>query len=65
MNWISFKEDYPHVDEKVLCCDIESEITCLGRHNGEDDVFEIMSMDPVDVGVSVTHWTRLPKLPQG
>ena len=69
--WISVKDQLPKHREIVLVVDEVRKIISLARYrefgdllncDDEDDYFEVMNMDEIEIDYSVTHWRKLPSL---
>ncbi len=62
MNWIDVNDEYPCINECVLCFDDQNEFISIGRLV-EDFVFELMYIEKVEGDSVITHWMPLPDGP--
>lgn len=65
MEWISVEDDLPEDSSTVLCCDIYNTFVSLGRYIEQDDLFELMNIEGIEVDSQTTHWMPLPIPPKG
>jgi len=66
MNWIKMEEDQPEIGSIVLCCDMYNTFISLGRYVDVDDEneFDLMLIDNIEIDSVITHWMPLPKPPE-
>lgn len=64
-DWIKFEDEFPPNLLVVLCSDIHNEnFISLGRYDDENDEFQMMSIDGLEIDSTATHWRFLPEGPQ-
>lgn len=71
MQWIKVEHRLPKHGEIILVIDEISEVISLAKFrefnetmNFDDDCFEVMNMNEIEVDYSVTHWMKLPQSPK-
>ncbi len=64
MNWISIEDELPPNNKTVLCCDVHTyNLVTLGKYIEDDDCFELMSTEFIEIDSQPTHWMHLPEPP--
>lgn len=63
MNWIKTEEYFPHDQQIVLICDIYNNFVTMARYLEEEDIFEMMHVQEIEIDSYPTHWMPLPNLP--
>ena len=64
MEWIVAEELIPLGNPIILVCDCLNSFVSLGRYMEEDNTFELMNMDNVEIDSVITHWMPLPTPPK-
>lgn len=64
MNWISIIDDLPNDNNLVLCCDVYNDFITFGIYIENENCFELIRVDGVEVDSEITHWMPLPELPK-
>lgn len=63
--WISIEDELPPNGKIVLCCDMYNTFVSLGRYWEHEGIFDLLSLDSIEIDTAATHWMWLPTLPRG
>lgn len=64
MNWISFNDETPPDNTRILVCDWISGFISFAKYFHEIDRFELMNIEHIEYDSDLTHWMPLPALPE-
>lgn len=63
MNWIKTEDDLPESNKIVLTCDIYNNFVTMAKYLEEENVFEMMHVQEIEIDSYPSHWMPLPDLP--